>query len=252
MLADLARGKLRKKIPALREALEGRFDTEHALIVSQILAHLDFLDEAIDRLSAEIEERIAPFARQRDLLMTIPGVKQRTAEVLIAEIGVDMTAFPTPKHLASWAGVCPGNDESAGKRRSGKTRKGSKWLRATLAEASLAATKTKDSYLAAQYQRLRGRRGQPKPSPRSATRSSPPPGTCSKTASYTTTLAATTSPAKTPTAPPDASSDNSKRSDTASRSNLGRPPPDGISVGGWRTLIGSARSLTLLLGGNLS
>ena len=159
VLADLARGQLRKKLPALREALEGRFDTEHALIVSQILAHLDFLDEAIDRLSAEIDERIAPFARQRDLLMTIPGVKQRTAEVLIAEIGVDMTAFPTPKHLASWAGVCPGNNESAGKRRSGRPRKGSKWLRATLAEASLAATKTKDSYLAAQYQRLRGRRG---------------------------------------------------------------------------------------------
>jgi transposase len=159
VLAELARGQLRKKIPALKEALEGRFDTEHALIVSQILAHLDFLDEAIDRLSAEIEERIRPFAAQRDLLMTIPGVKQRTAEVLIAEIGVDMSAFPTPKHLASWAGVCPGNNESAGKRRSGKTRKGSKWLRATLAEASLAATKTKDSYLAAQYQRLRGRRG---------------------------------------------------------------------------------------------
>jgi transposase len=159
VLAELARGKLRAKIPALKEALEGRFDSEHALIVSQILAHLDFLDEAIDRLSAEIEERIAPFARERDLLMTIPGVKQRTAEVLIAEIGVDMTAFPTPKHLASWAGVCPGNNESAGKRRSGKTRKGSKWLRATLAEASLAATKTKNSYLAAQHQRLRGRRG---------------------------------------------------------------------------------------------
>ena len=94
--------------------------------------------------------------------MTIPGVKQRTAEVLIAEIGVDMNAFPTPKHLASWAGVCPGNNESAGKRRSGKTRKGSKWLRATLTEAALAATKTKDSYLAAQYQRLRGRRGHSK------------------------------------------------------------------------------------------
>jgi transposase len=159
VLANLARGKLRTKIPALKEALQGRFDTEHALIVSQILAHLDFLDEAIDRLSAEIEERIRPFAAQRDLLMTIPGVKQRTAEVLIAEIGVDMTAFPTPKHLASWAGVCPGNNESAGKRRSGKTRKGSKWLRATLAEASLAATKTRNSYLAAQYQRLRSRRG---------------------------------------------------------------------------------------------
>ena len=134
VLAELARGQLRKKIPALREALEGRFDTEHALIVGQILAHIDFLDEAIERLSDAIEEQIAPFARQRDLLMTIPGVKQRTAEVLIAEIGVDMNAFPTPKHLASWAGVCPGNDQSAGKRRSGKTRKGSKWLRATLTE----------------------------------------------------------------------------------------------------------------------
>jgi len=87
VLADLSRGLLRKKIPALREALQGRFDSEHTLIVGQILAHIDFLDEAIERLSAEIEERIAPFARQRDLLMTIPGVKQRTAEVLIAEIG---------------------------------------------------------------------------------------------------------------------------------------------------------------------
>jgi transposase len=162
MLADLAKGKLRKKIPALREALEGRFDTEHALIVSQILAHIDFLDEAIDRLSDEIEERIAPFAQQRELLKTIPGVNQRTAEVLIAEIGVDMNAFPTPKHLASWAGMCPGNDQSGGKRRSGKTRKGSKWLRSTLTESALAAARTKNSYLAAQYQRLRGRRGHSK------------------------------------------------------------------------------------------
>src|SRR5262249_45446027 len=98
VLADLARGCLRSKIPALREALEGRFEGEHALIIGQILAHIDFLDGAIDRLSAEIEERIAPFAAQRELLMTIPGVKQRTAEVLIAEIGVDMSVFPTPKH----------------------------------------------------------------------------------------------------------------------------------------------------------
>ena len=162
VLAELAKGKLRKKIPALREALEGRFDQEHALIVSQILAHIDFLDQAIDRLSEEIDERIAPFARQRELLKTIPGVNQRTAEVLIAEIGVDMTAFPTPKQLASWAGVCPGNDQSGGKRRSGKTRKGSKWLRATLTESALAAARTKNSYLAAQYQRLRGRRGHSK------------------------------------------------------------------------------------------
>ena len=162
VLADLAKGKLRKKIPALKLALVGRFDSEHALIVSQILAHIDFLDQAVDRLSAEIEERLAPFARQRDLLMTIPGVHQRTAEVLIAEIGVDMSTFPTPKHLASWAGVCPGQNESGGKRRSGKTRKGSKWLRATLAEPANAAARTKASYLAAQYQRLRGRRGHAK------------------------------------------------------------------------------------------
>jgi transposase len=162
VLAELARGKLRKKIPALRVALVGRFDTEHALIVSQILAHIDFLEEAIDRLSGEIAERIAPFARERDLLMTIPGVKQRTAEVLIAEIGVDMSVFATPKHLASWAGVCPGQNESGGKRRSSKTPKGSKWLRATLTEAANGAARTRDSYLAAQYQRLRGRRGHAK------------------------------------------------------------------------------------------
>ncbi len=162
VLAELARGHLRKKIPALKEALVGRFEAEHALVVGQILAHIDFLDEAIDRLSDAIEEQIAPFAAQRDLLMTIPGVRQRAAEVLIAEIGVDMTAFPTPKHLASWAGVCPGNDQSAGKRRSGKTRKGSKWLRATLTESANAAARTKNSYLAAQYQRLRGRRGHSK------------------------------------------------------------------------------------------
>ncbi len=162
VLADLARGQLRKKLPALREALVGRFADEHALIVGQILAHIDYLDEAIDRLSAEIEQQIAPFAAQRDLLMSIPGVKQRSAEVIISEIGVDMSVFATPKHLASWAKVSPGNDQSAGKRRSGKTGKGDKWLRATLNESANAAARTKDSYHAAQYQRLRGRRGHSK------------------------------------------------------------------------------------------
>jgi len=162
VLAELARGQLRKKLPALREALVGRFDDEHALVIGQILAHIDFLDEAIDRISADIEERMRPFAAQRDLLMTIPGVKQRAAEVLIAEIGTDMTVFPTPKHLASWAGMCPGNNESGGKRRSGKTRNGSKWLRATLTESANAAARSKNSYLASQYARLRGRRGHAK------------------------------------------------------------------------------------------
>ena len=159
VLAELAQGKLRAKLPALREALQGRFDTEHALIVGRILAHIDYLDEAIAELSQTIERQIAPFANAVELLCTIPGVQRRTAEVIIAETGGDMSAFPTAKHLASWAGVCPGNDESAGKRRSGRTTKGSKWLRAALTEAAKAASRSRDTYLAAQYQRLRGRRG---------------------------------------------------------------------------------------------
>jgi transposase len=159
VLAELAKGKLRAKIPALKEALVGRFDAQHALIVSAILAHLDFLDEQIQLLSDEIEAQLAPFAKAVELLCTIPGVQQRTAEVIVAEIGVDMSRFPSDRHLASWAGQCPGNDRSAGKRRSGKTRHGSKWLDTALTEAAMAATRTTDVYLAAQYQRLRPRRG---------------------------------------------------------------------------------------------
>jgi len=159
VLAELAKGKLRAKIPALREALVGRFDRQHALIVSAILAHLDFLDEQIQLLSDEITEQLVPFAAAVELLCTIPGVQRRTAEVIVAEIGVDMSRFPTDRHLASWAGQCPGNDRSAGKRRSGKTRHGSKWLDSALTEAAMAATRTNDVYLAAQYQRLRPRRG---------------------------------------------------------------------------------------------
>jgi transposase len=159
VLADLARGVLRKKLPALREALEGRFDAEHALVVGQILAHIDFLDAAIARLSDAIEQQIDPLAPAVELLCTIPGVERRAAEVLIAETGGDMTAFPTAAHLASWAGVCPGNNESAGKRRSGRSRQGSKWLRGTLIEAARAAARTRDTYLNAQYHRVRARRG---------------------------------------------------------------------------------------------
>ena len=159
VLAELAKGKLRAKIPALREALVGRFDAQHALIVSAILAHLDFLDEQIQLLSEGIEEQLAPFAKAVELLCTIPGVQRRTAEVVLAEIGTDMSRFPSQRHLASWAGQCPGNDRSAGKHRSGKTRHGSKWLDTALTEAALAATRTNHVYLAAQYQRLRPRRG---------------------------------------------------------------------------------------------
>jgi transposase len=161
-LAELAKGRLRAKLPALREALEGRFDDLHALWIGAILAHIDFLDGQIDRLSDAIEEQIRPFAAAVQLLRTIPGVQQRAAEVIISEIGPDMSVFPTDKHLASWAGQCPGNDQSAGKRRSGRTRNGSKWLDWTLEESALAAIRSNDTYLAAQYQRLRPRRGHKK------------------------------------------------------------------------------------------
>jgi transposase len=157
LLAELARGRLRAKLDALREALEGRFGAHHALIVGQILAHVDFLDESIAALSERIDEVIAPFADKVELLDTIPGVDKRTAELLLAEIGPDMARFPTHRHLASWAGLCPGQNESAGKRRSGKTRKGSKWLHSGLTQAAKAAARTRGTYLSAHYQRLRGR-----------------------------------------------------------------------------------------------
>ena len=159
VLADLARGKLRAKLPALREALVGRFEPLHALLVSSILAHLDFLDEHIERLSDAIEEQLRPFEPAVELLRSVDGIETRTAQNILAEIGVDMSVFPTAGHLASWAGQCPGNDQSAGKRRSGRTRKGSKWLNTALNDAAMSAIRTNDSYLQAQYQRLRPRLG---------------------------------------------------------------------------------------------
>jgi transposase len=160
VLAELAKGRLREKLPALREALEGRFEAHHALIIGAILAHLDFLEEQIDRLSDAIEAELGPTgASAVALASSITGVAERTAQVMVAEIGTDMRVFPSAGHLASWAGRCPGNDQSAGKRRSGRTRKGSKWLAIALEEAALAATRTKGSYLQAQYQRLRPRIG---------------------------------------------------------------------------------------------
>jgi transposase len=159
VLAELAKGKLRAKIPALREALEGRFDTHHALLISAILAHLDFLDEQIERLSDAIEDQLRPFEAQVELLRSLTGIETRSAQNILAEIGTDMSVFPTAGHCASWAGQCSGNDQSAGKRRSGKTRKGSKWLNDTLKNVAMSAIRTNDSYLQAQYQRLRPRIG---------------------------------------------------------------------------------------------
>jgi transposase len=162
VLADLAKGRLRKKLPQLREALEGRFRAHHALIVGELLAHIEYLEDAIERLCQEVERRIAPFAAEVALLDTIPGVDRRAAEVILAEIGPDMTRFPTARHLASWAGRCPGNAESAGKRGSGRMRKGSKWLAITLVESATSVARSKRTYLASQYARIKGRRGHKK------------------------------------------------------------------------------------------
>jgi transposase len=159
VLAELARRQMRTKIAALREALEGHFDAHHALWIGAILAHIDFLDEQIDRLSDAIEEQIRPFAPAVELLCTIVGIQRRGAECIIGEIGADMSAFASARHLASWTGQCPGNDQSAGKRRSGKTRNGSKWLDFALEEAAMAAIRVKANYPAAQYRRLKPRRG---------------------------------------------------------------------------------------------
>jgi transposase len=162
VLANLARRQMRKKIPLLQEALQGHFDAHHRLWIGAILRHIDFLDEQIDQLSDVIEEQIRPFWPAVELICTMTGFQQRGAECVIAEIGVDMSVFASPRHLASWSGRCPGNHESAGKRRSGKTRNGSKWLDIALEEAATAAIRVTDSYLAAQSRRLKPRCGHKK------------------------------------------------------------------------------------------
>jgi Transposase and inactivated derivatives len=158
-LADLARGRLRTKRDQLKEALEGRVTAHHSFLLTEHLSMLEYLDEAIARVSDEIDQRLTADHEAIALLDTIPGVGQRAAEILIAEIGTDMSRFPSAKHLASWAGMCPGNHESGGKRLSGKTRKGSRWLRQILVEIAHVASKTKNTYLAAQYRRIAARRG---------------------------------------------------------------------------------------------
>jgi transposase len=202
-MAQLARGRMREKIPELERALVGRFAAHQRFLVARQLAHVEALDEFIDQINGEIAQRFAgmggpendgppgpgrgtapgaeegaeashggPEGEPRgqggsaseyeaaiSRLQTIPGVGQRTAETLVSEIGIEMSRFPTHRHLAAWAGMAPGNNESAGKRKSGKTRKGSPWLRAILVEAAQAAGRTKETYLAAQYARLKARRG---------------------------------------------------------------------------------------------
>ena len=158
-LADLAKGRLRAKRELLAQALEGRVKPHHRFVLTELLCQIDGLDETIARFDAQIQAVYGSFEEAVGLLDTIPGVARHTAEMIVAEIGTDMSRFPSADHLAAWAGVAPGHHESAGKRTSGKTRKGNRFLRTTLVQAAHAAVRTKQTYLSAQYRRLASRRG---------------------------------------------------------------------------------------------
>ncbi len=158
-LAEVARGRLRTKRDLLAQAVVGRFSAHHACLLSEHLSHLDYLEEAMARISAEIAARLQEEQAASELLDTVPGIGRRAAEIVLAEVGADLRRFPSAKHRASWAGICPGNAESGGKRLNGKTRKGDRWLRQVLIEVAHVASKTKDTYLAAQYRRIAARRG---------------------------------------------------------------------------------------------
>lgn len=161
-LAELAKGVLRKKIPLLREALRGRFRDHHATMLRIIFDHVEQLEASIVALDGEVDRVIAPFAQARDRLTTITGIGKRSAEAIIAEIGVDMDRFPTSAHLASWAGMCPANNITGGKRHRAGSLHGNRWLGETLNQCAVAASHTRDTYLAAQYWRLTRRIGKRK------------------------------------------------------------------------------------------
>ena len=159
VLADMAKSVLRAKIPALQEAFNGRFGDHHAFLCRQIIDHIDHIDASIGELNAEIARHLAPFEAAITILSSITGVSRTTAEVMVAEMGVDMSRFPTAGHLCAWAGVAPASHESAGKHQAAGTRKGAPWLRRSLLEAARSAARTKGSYFSAQYARIAKRRG---------------------------------------------------------------------------------------------
>jgi len=161
-MADLAKGRLREKRESLVKAMEGRVKPHHRFVLTELLCQIDSLDETIARFDAEIVAYCRPFEEAVALLDTIPGVSREVAEIIVSEIGTDMSRFPSAQHLAAWAGVAPGNNESGGKRRSGRTRKGNKPLGAALNQAAHGAARTRNTYLSAQYHRLAARRGRKK------------------------------------------------------------------------------------------
>jgi len=158
-LADLARRQLRSKIPQLGLALEGQVTEHHRFVLGELLDHLEYLESQIERFTRRIEEVSHPFASAIDLVTQVTGFEQRAGQNVVAEIGATMEPFPSEHHLASWSGVCPGSNESGGKRKSGKTSKGNRWLRSALVQAAWSAVRQKDSYFQAQYRRLAARRG---------------------------------------------------------------------------------------------
>jgi transposase len=158
-LAELAKGKMRPKVPALTEALAGHFGTHHAVACRRILAHIDFLNDTVGALTEQIDARTVAFESVYTSLLPVPGFDRLTIDVIIAETGADMTRFPTAADLASWTGVCPGSHESAGKRRNVSTMAGNQWLRRALIESARAAARTKGSYFGAQYRQITRRRG---------------------------------------------------------------------------------------------
>jgi transposase len=158
-LAELAKGRLREKRTLLEQALAGTLKPHHRFMLIQHLGHIDYLDEALAKLDAEVEAQMRPFQAVLNRWDQLPGINQRGAQVIVAEAGAELKQFATAQHCASWAAICPGNRESGGKRQSGRTNKGNVWLRRALVEAAHGAARTKKSYFSALYHRLAGRRG---------------------------------------------------------------------------------------------
>jgi len=158
-LAALAHGRLSSKREALQQAVRGQLSSRLRFVVSQQLQQIQQLDEQIAACDEEVDQQLHPFASELERLDAIPGVGQRTAQTLVAEIGVDLTRFPSSRHLAAWAGMCPGNNASGGKQRPARTRRGNPWLKRALTEAAWAAGRTRNSFLGEQYRRFSARKG---------------------------------------------------------------------------------------------